>query len=160
MINIKKRSVPADIFTGSMADISFLLIIYFMLTSVFSATRGMDFALPEEEQQTTEIKREDSIDVHVSRGAAETGVVAVDQEQMPLEGMIAYIREKLEQNPDKPIILRTDPEATYGDMVEVFDELRNAQEQAKADDGPLATMNISIPTQREIQNVWAQFGIQ
>ena len=44
-MRIKKKEVPSEIFTGSMADISFLLIIYFMITSAFSATRGLDFAL-------------------------------------------------------------------------------------------------------------------
>ena len=32
-----KKQIESEIFTGSMADISFLLIIYFMVTSVFSA---------------------------------------------------------------------------------------------------------------------------
>ncbi len=55
-MKIKKKEVPSEIFTGSMADISFLLIIYFMITSAFSATRGLDFALPED-TQTPEIKQ-------------------------------------------------------------------------------------------------------
>ncbi len=68
VINIKKREIESEIFTGSMADISFLLIIYFMVTSVFSATRGLDFALPEENNEQPEIKQEDSIDVYVQPG--------------------------------------------------------------------------------------------
>ena len=68
-MRIKKKEVASEIFTGSMADISFLLIIYFMITSAFSADRGLDFALPED-TDTPEIKQEDSIDVHVSRGGA------------------------------------------------------------------------------------------
>ena len=51
-MNIKKKEVASEIFTGSMADISFLLIIYFMITSAFSADRGMDFALPEDMDRT------------------------------------------------------------------------------------------------------------
>ena len=68
-MKIKKKEVQSEIFTGSMADISFLLIIYFMITSAFSADRGLDFALPED-TDTPEIKQEDSIDVHVLRGGA------------------------------------------------------------------------------------------
>ncbi|MCK5375807.1 MAG: biopolymer transporter ExbD [Acidobacteria bacterium] len=146
----KKKNVPSEIFTGSMADISFLLIIYFMITSAFSATRGLDFALPED-TQTPEIKQEDSIDVHVMRG----GVIEVDQKGIPIEGLLPYVAQKLKQNPDKPVILRTDPDATYGDMILVFDELRQAPDKID-----MEIKTISIPTRREIENLWSMLGIQ
>ena len=151
MLNIKKKDIESEIFTGSMADISFLLIIYFMVTSVFSATRGLDFQLPEDSTNTPEIKREDSIDIHVMQG----GVIDVDGKQMSLDQILPYIGDKLKQNPDKPVILRTDPEATYNDMIQVFDLLRQAPDKIG-----MEIKTISIPTQREIQNVWALFGMQ
>ena len=50
-----KRNLPSsDIPTASMADIAFLLIIFFMVTSVFSATKGLDFTLPKEEKDDRE----------------------------------------------------------------------------------------------------------
>ena len=150
MMNVKKKEVESEIFTGSMADISFLLIIYFMVTSVFSATRGLDFSLPEESNQTPEIKQEDSIDVQVTA----VGGLQVDGKPLPIEQLLPYVAEKLRQNPDKPVILRTDPEATYGDMIRVFDELRQADERMG-----IENMNISIPTQREIQNIWSLLGV-
>lgn len=149
-MNIKKKDIASEIFTGSMADISFLLIIYFMITSAFSATRGLDFALPED-TQTPEIKQEDSIDVHVLRG----GAIQVDGTGLSLEGLLPYVADKLKQNPDKPVILRTDPDATYGDMIRVFDELRQAP--TKID---MEIKTISIPTRREIENLWSMLGIQ
>jgi biopolymer transport protein ExbD len=149
-MRIKKKEIESEIFTGSMADISFLLIIYFMITSAFSATRGLDFALPED-TQTPEIKQEDSIDVHVLRG----GAIQVDGTGLALEGLLPYVAEKLRQNPDKPVILRTDPDATYGDMIRVFDELRQAPDKID-----MEIKTISIPTRREIENLWSMLGIQ
>jgi len=149
-MKIKKKEIQSEIFTGSMADISFLLIIYFMVSSAFSATRGLDFALPED-TQTPEIKQEDSIDVHVLRG----GAIEVDGTGLALEGLLPYVAEKLKQNPDKPVILRTDPDATYGDMIRVFDELRQAPDKIG-----LEIKTISIPTRREIENLWSMLGIQ
>ena len=165
-MRIKKKEIASEIFTGSMADISFLLIIYFMITSAFSADRGMDFALPED-TDTPEIKQEDSIDVHVLRGSA----IEIDAEGMPLEALLPYVLEKLRQNPDKPVILRTAPDATYGDMIRVFDRLRQAPSEWTDVDGrslytdvrgnPLVEIKtISIPTQREIENLWSMLGIQ
>ena len=125
IIKKKKRTIESEIFTGSMADISFLLIIYFMVTSVFSATRGLDFALPDESQTPPEIKQEDAIDVFVQPG----GTIQIDGRPTPLEGVLPYIFDKLKQNAEKPVILRTDPQATYGDMIKVFDELRKARQE-------------------------------
>ena len=158
-MRIKKKEIASEIFTGSMADVSFLLIIYFMITSAFSATRGLDFALPEDTSTPQEIKQEDSIDVHVLAGPVEgPPVVQVDGESMSTDGMIAYISDKLQQNPDKPVILRTDPEASYGNMIAVFDILRRAQEPPPDGIG-LKIDTISIPTQREIQNIWSLLGV-
>ena len=165
-MRIKKKEVASEIFTGSMADISFLLIIYFMITSAFSADRGLDFALPED-TDTPEIKQEDSIDVHVLRG----GAIEVDGNGTALEGLLPYILDKLKQNPEKPVILRTDPDATYGDMIRVFDNLRGARDEwTDADGNPLhmdvngkpltEIQTISIPTRREIENLWSMLGIQ
>jgi biopolymer transport protein ExbD len=153
-MKLKKKTVESEIFTGSMADVSFLLIIYFMITSAFSATRGLDFALPEDTTTPQEIKQEDSIDVYVLPGPVdEAPILEVDKNQMPLEGLVPYIAERLEQNQEKPIILRTDPSASYGNMIAVFDELRRAEDEIGT------KMNISIPTQREIDNIWTLLGI-
>jgi biopolymer transport protein ExbD len=149
-LKIKKKKAESEIFTGSMADIAFLLIIYFMITSAFSATRGLDFALPDDSQETPEIKQEDAVDVYVQPG----GALQVDGKPIPFEGLLPYVGEKLRQNPDKPVILRTDPQATYGNMIAVFDELRRAPDKIN-----LEIKTISIPTQREIENIWSMLGI-
>ncbi len=154
-MNIGKKKIESEIFTGSMADISFLLIIFFMITSAFSATRGLDFALPEDSTTPPEIKQEDSIDVLVLPGPVDGPTnMQVDGNQMPLEGLLPYIAEKLRQNPEKPVILRTDPSASYGNMIAVFDELRQSEDKIG-----LKIETISIPTQREIQSIWSMLGI-
>jgi biopolymer transport protein ExbD len=138
-----------------MADISFLLIIFFMITSAFSATRGLDFALPEDSTTPPEIKQEDSIDVMVQPGPVDgPPAILVDGNALPIEGLLPYIAERLRQNPEKPVILRTDPGANYGNMIAVFDELRQCEEKTGVKIG-----TISIPTQREIENIWTMLGI-
>jgi biopolymer transport protein ExbD len=155
-MQIKKKDLPeSTIFTGSMADVSFLLIIYFMITSAFSATRGLDFALPEDTTTPQEIKQEDSIDVYVLPGPVDADpIIEADGAQIPIAQLLPYIAEKLKQNPEKPVILRTDPAASYGNMISVFDELRRAEEKVG-----FKIETISIPTQREIENIWTLLGI-
>lgn len=149
MKKLKRQEKEAEIFTDSMADISFLLVIYFMVTSVFSATKGLDFQLPEE-TDTPEIKKEEAIDIYVPP----EGAYQVDGTAMPLEEILPYVGDKLEKNPKKPVILRTDPNATYNRMIVVFDELRQSEEKIG-----MKIETISIPTQREIENIWTRMGL-
>ena len=45
-MKLRRFSPGSEIPTSSMADIAFLLIIFFMVTAVFSATKGLAFRLP------------------------------------------------------------------------------------------------------------------
>jgi biopolymer transport protein ExbD len=147
----KARKVSDEIPTSSMADIAFLLIIYFMVTSTFAATRGLDFAFPPEQEQATTIEPEEAVLIDIRPN----GDTVVDGKPIPMsETAIAdYLRPKLQANPQKPVIIRPDPAAPYGSMVSVLDDLRLA-EQALQRDIKIKNINISLPTQREIDLFW------
>jgi biopolymer transport protein ExbD len=151
--------------TSSMADIAFLLIIYFMVTTTFAATRGLDFALPEEDDSPPIVEKEDSVLIEIQPN----GQLIVDQSPMEVGEIIDYLKPKLERNPRKPVIIKPNTEAPYGYMVEVFDVLRQAKiiegrglvlkdelppEFPEEDWEEAKNINISIPTQREIESFW------
>lgn len=139
-----KKVVSDEIPTSSMADITFLLIIFFMVTNTFAATRGLDFALPKEDKNPPQIEKEEAVLIAIHPGVS----IDVDGKPMRLEQIIDYLKPKLERNQTKPVIIRPDAEAAYGDMVKVYDVLRGAKDQG------LEIKNISIPTQREIDQFW------
>lgn len=140
------REKPSDeIPTSSMADIAFLLIIYFMVTTTFAATQGLDFALPKEEDQPPIVEKEESTLVEIQAD----GSYVVDQQPMQLEDILDYLKPKLERNPLKPVIIRPMPQAPYGAMVQVFDELRQGEDKIG-----IEVKNINLPTQREIEQFW------
>jgi biopolymer transport protein ExbD len=139
-----KKKVSDEIPTASMADIAFLLIIYFMVTSSFAATRGLDWALPKDEDNPPLVEKEESVLIEIQPA----GNLVVDGQPMQLDGILDYLKPKLERNPMKPVIIRPDPNAPYGRMVDVFDELRLGKERG------VEVKNISIPTQREIDAFW------
>ena len=134
-----------EIPTSSMADIAFLLIIYFMVTTTFTATRGLDFALPEEDDTPPVVEKEDSVLIVIEP----SGNLVVDKKPMMLNEVLEYLRPKLEANPKKPVIIRPDPASQYHFMVEVLDELRAAKDRGFAEE-----IRISIPTQREVDSLW------
>ena len=144
-MKLKKDKPSDEIPTSSMADIAFLLIIYFMVTTTFAATRGLDFALPKDDDSPPQVEKEESVLIEIQPG----GVLVVDTKPMQLDEILEYLKPKLERNPMKPVIIRPLETSQYGDMVDVFDELRQAEDKIG-----MEVKNISIPTQREIDAFW------
>lgn len=145
-MKLERRMPEDEIPTSSMADIAFLLIIYFMVTTTFAGTRGLDFTLPKDDDKPPVIEKEDSVLIEIMPG----GQVVVDQKPMEISAILEYLKPKLEKNPKKPVIIKPQPEAPYGRMVEVFDVLRQGKDTLSLKD----EINVSIPTQREIESFW------
>ena len=132
-----------------MADIAFLLIIFFMVTTVFSATKGLEFKLPKEDDSTPP-ESEEAVFIKVYPDSS----ITVDCKPMSHEQILDYLEPKLTRNPEKPVILYTDADAPYSGMIAVYDVLAMAQESRG-----FKVKNISVPTQSEILDYIELFGI-
>jgi biopolymer transport protein ExbD len=139
--------VSDEIPTASTADIAFLLIIFFMVTTVFSATRGLDFEIPAKQEIPEEIQVEEAVYIHV----LSDGTYEVDRRPMALDDILGYLKPKLTNWPDKPVMIHAEPDAKYGDMLAVYDILRIPQQ----DKDGFRVKNISIPTLAEIEKLRA-----
>ncbi len=148
-MKLKRREQISEIPTSSMADIAFLLIIFFMVTAVFSATKGLDFKLPKEEEQK-ETEEEEAVFIQV----AADGSVTVDCKPMQLDEILGYLEPKLTRNAEKPVILYTDPDAPYQAMIAVYDVLGTPKEDTHG----WKVRNISVPTRSDIQEYIEIFG--
>jgi len=170
-MRLKTTPLSDEIPTSSMADIAFLLIVYFMVTTTFAATRGLDFSLPKDDDTPPIVEKEEAVLIEIRPA----GDLVVDQEVKQLGDIFDYLKPKLERNPKKPVIIKPDPEAPYGQMVAVFDVLRRikikqegtavqvyeidlraiqkAEEEGEESDLG-KDVNVSIPTQREIESFW------
>lgn len=143
-MNLRKRLRPqAEVPTSSMADIAFLLIVFFMLTAVFATTEGLQFQFPEDDPTQLDVQPEEA--VHIKINAA--GNYVVDRTPMTEAELGGYVQMKMEQSPQKPVIIQTSAEVPYFVMIDVFDLLKYLEVQ-----------NISIPTQTEVER-WKAFGI-
>ena len=141
-MKLKKIEGPSEqIPTSSMADIAFLLIVFFMMTSVFSADKGMEHLLPPEIEQG---EPEEAIFVEV----LPDGTYRVDGASHPLtqtEPLYAYVQAKIQINARKPILFWAHGETTYGDMISILSVLRTLEK-----DTPDYTMPLTIPSAREV----------
>jgi biopolymer transport protein ExbD len=135
-MKIARRTVPAEIPTSSMADVAFLLIIFFLVASFYSVTRGIQFSLPKHDEAALTSEPEAAVLIEI----ASTGALTVDTRGMPLTELQGYLQPKLQRNPTKSVILQTAMDAPYQAMTDVFDELRQA-----------GVRNLVIPTSSELQ---------
>jgi biopolymer transport protein ExbD len=148
-MKILKRAQEAEIPTSSMADIAFLLIIFFMVTAVFSATKGLTFSLPKEENQPPNAESEEAVFIKV----APDGSLTVDCKPMELGGILDYLEPKLTRDAEKPVILYTDAYAPYQAMISVYDILGSSEKERG-----FKVKNISVPTQSEVAEYIEIFG--
>lgn len=139
-MKIARRHVDAEIPTSSMADVAFLLIIFFLVASFYSVTRGIQFSLPRHDEAALTAEPEASVLIEVAADAALT----VDGQPMALSALRAYLGPILARNRTKPVIMRTSLDAPYSAMTDVFDELRQ-----------VGVTNVVIPTSSEL----AQYGL-
>jgi biopolymer transport protein ExbD len=142
-----ERNLPrADIPTSSMADIAFLLVIYFMLTTTFGATMGLDLQFSEEPEHPAEVDPVESVHLLV----LPNGALDVDGHRMELENLLPYLAPKLAVNSSKPVIVQPEAATPYGHMVAVLDELRQGRERLTLEQ----EITIALPTERERRAFW------
>ncbi len=132
----------AEVPTASMADIAFLLIVFFMLTAVFTSTQGLRFQFPKDDPTDLNVQPEEAIHIQIIG----EGQFKVDGTPMTLEQVGGYVQSRMQQNPNKPVIIQTLPDVPYFVMVDVFDLLKQ-----------LEVKNVSIPTESEIER-WRALG--
>lgn len=135
-MKIRRREIPVEIPTASMADVAFLLIIFFLVASFYSVTRGIQFSLPKHDEAALTAEPEAAVLIEIGSDSTLT----VDSRPMPLAELQGYIGPKLAQNPTKAVILQTSLDAPYQAMTDVFDELRQ-----------VGVQNLVIPTSNELQ---------
>ena len=119
----RKSSVGSVIPTSSMADIAFLLLIFFMVTTVFKIYHGLDVLLPRAEAtQKIETKK------HLCHIWVNTrGEVSVDDMIVQVPMVYPVVLEKMRDNPRIIVSMKADQNARYGVLSNVMEELKRAQ---------------------------------
>jgi biopolymer transport protein ExbD len=108
--------------TASMGDIAFLIMIFFMTSSMFAKEKGLKMVLPEK-GQATKIKAENILTVAVNPA----GQVLVGDQIVSIPEVRDIIVKRLAENSDLAIALRVSRKAPYRAMVDVFDQLKLAK---------------------------------
>jgi biopolymer transport protein ExbD len=122
MLKRRKIKFAGDVNSASMSDIAFLLLIFFLVTTIFAVERGIPMLLPGD-GPVKKVSRKNLVTVHVYPN----GTVTLDNHQIPLSQIRHDVAEYLELNEKLIVVIESHPDSEYGMMVEVLDELRLAQ---------------------------------
>jgi biopolymer transport protein ExbD len=115
-----------------MADIVFLLIIFFMLTTVFSDRKGFEIELPQTEYSESISPK--NIIIRISS----EGDVYLEGQKSELRKVGPYVLSERATSPNKGVILESDENVKYKHVMDVLDELLL-----------VGVTDISLPTREE-----------
>jgi biopolymer transport protein ExbD len=107
-----------------MADIAFLLLIFFISTTVFSAEEGLTLILPPRGGPKKQVNRKD---VLVLSTDAQSRVYADDTPVADIGTLSDIVRARLRGNDKLIVSIETHPDARYQTMIRVLDEVKEAE---------------------------------
>ena len=118
------RPVPV-IPQATLADIAFLLLIFFIATTVFDTERGLPLVLPGTGAPSVRLQRAKLLSV----AADAAGRITVDGVPTRPDEVRARVEARLRVDPDLVISVETHPEARYEVMVWILDAVKLARAQ-------------------------------
>ncbi|MBW7995564.1 MAG: biopolymer transporter ExbD [Candidatus Glassbacteria bacterium] len=129
MLMKRKNKVEAEIPSASMADIAFLLLVFFLTTTVFNEEKGLELLLPESKAQEIQVSQKNMLHIIVMPDGRITLKKGKNPEEQPIpvDGLAERMRQEISLNPKIIAAVKTDPDATYDHMVQVLDELQEAE---------------------------------
>ncbi|MFO7915551.1 MAG: biopolymer transporter ExbD [Candidatus Krumholzibacteriales bacterium] len=117
----KKQGVRNEIPTGSMADIIFLLLIFFMVTTIFKMEEGLPISLPRTESGN-ELQREKLVNIWADR----SNRISINDKLMRIDDIDRVIAARLEENRNLVVSFKVDRLARYRLVSDIIDQLKQA----------------------------------
>jgi len=122
MANKKRRFKGGEIPTSSMADIAFLLLIFFLVTTTIDTDKGLGIVLPPAGDVEIEIRKENILNCLINS----RGKVLLDEEPTPIETISRIVGRRLRENDKLIVSVKAHPKTAYTDYIRVIDQLKMA----------------------------------
>lgn len=130
ILDNKKSKVSDSIPSSSMADIAFLLLIFFLVTTTFPKDKGLAIVLPEESVEV-EVSQKNILHIIIRPD----GIVDIKRGESPQVQQVrpndveGIWRQGVAENENLIAAVKTHPDAPYKYMVDVLDALHTAGAQ-------------------------------
>ncbi len=121
LVEKKKSRNNSDIPMASLADIAFLLLIFFLVTTTIDVDRGIGLSLPAKGEET-EVRTKNITNLLINA----QGEILLDNEVIAINEISRRIEQKIQENPNLIVSVKTDRETKYDVFVQALDELKVA----------------------------------
>ncbi|NQT96343.1 MAG: biopolymer transporter ExbD [Candidatus Marinimicrobia bacterium] len=118
----KRRFTSAKIQTSSMADIAFLLLIFFLVTTTIDMDKGLGIILPAE-GETFEMHKSNILNCLINS----SGNVLLGDEPVEVKNISRLVKEKMMENENLIVSVKSHEKTRYQDYIRVIDQLKMAQ---------------------------------
>lgn len=113
----KETNIP----TSSMGDIAFLLLIFFIVTVVFTDESGLVVTLPRADAGE-EGMRDMISNVYINQA----GMISIDDVIVTAPDVVPIMSRKMIENPFMIVAFKTDKQTPYGFVSDVMESLKEA----------------------------------
>ncbi len=126
-MDLRKRTnrVPPEIPTSSMADIAFLLIVFFLVSTTMNQDKGLSLHLPPV-AETKEVRQKNICNVWIND---QDQIAFFESDQLTVvefANLRTNIQQRLAANENLIVSLKAERASTYRMFVDVLDELKLA----------------------------------
>ena len=118
----KSRPETEEINSSSMADIAFLLLVFFLVTTTISMDKGLSLVLPPVGEEL-EVNRKNITNILIN----ESGKVLFDEKPAKTREISRLVTDKLRQNDKMIFSVQTHSRTKYSDYIAVLDQLKIAK---------------------------------
>ncbi len=107
---------------GGMADIAFLLLVFFLVTTTIDMDKGLGIILPAEGQEI-EINKKNILNCLISA----SGAVLLGGEPVEMKDLSRKVQDELRANDKLIVSVKAHEKAQYDVYIEVLDQLKIAK---------------------------------
>ena len=136
MARIKKiRKHEIGVPSSSLADMAFILLIFFVVSTTFVREKGLRVYLPRAES-IDKIPRANAVTIYIDQN----GNISIDDFIVEIPMIESIMRRKLQENFNMITAFRTDENTQYGVMQDVMNQMRRAE-----------ALRVSFETRRRVR---------
>jgi biopolymer transport protein ExbD len=121
MLVEKRKKSAAEIPTGSLADMAFLLLIFFLVVTTIGSDKGIDLVLPPE-GDVKEIPKQNIMNILIN----DNGDILIDEEPRQLNQVMDIVKTRIQRNDKLIVSVKTTRQTPYRVFIAVLDQLKQA----------------------------------
>ncbi|MEM1137630.1 MAG: biopolymer transporter ExbD [Bacteroidota bacterium] len=137
----RSKRQSTEVNAGSMADIAFLLLIFFLVTTTIASDKGIYVQLPPKPEEQVEVKLKERNIFNILINSRD--MMLVEEQPMDISELKSEVKkfitnngrdERSSESPDKAVVsLKTDRGTSYEMYISVVDDLKASYNELRAE---------------------------